>query len=444
VPSGRGRRRGLNPHDRAIARLAVPAFGALIAQPLYVLADTAVIGRIGTPQLAGLAVATTVLLTLHSVFVFLAYGTTAAVARRLGARDRPAAADQAVQSLWLALALSVVVAGLGFALADPLVRALGAGEVVRGEALVYLRISLLGLPGMFATLAGTGWLRGLQDLRTPLIIAVLSAAGNLALECVLIFGFGYGIGAAALATVVAQTAGGAVYVQRVAAGARAAGVSIRPRLADAGALLRVGRDLLVRTAALRAALVIATAVAARTGVADLAAHQVAFEVWSFLALSLDAIAIAAQALIGRHLGAGEPDEARAVGDRMLRWGWVAGAVVGVAVLLAREPLARIFSADPEVTALAAFLLLWVAVLQPVNGLVFVLDGLLIGAGDQRYLARAMVVALLAYLPVALVVGVTGLGIGWLWGALGVLMVSRLVGLMARWRAEAWAVTGASR
>jgi putative MATE family efflux protein len=427
-----------SPHDRAIARLAVPAFGALVAEPLYVLADTAVVGRLGTPQLGGLAVATTVLLTLYSVFIFLAYGTTAAVARRIGGGDRASAASQAVQSLWLALGLSLVVGAVGFALAEPLLRALGAGDEVLAHGLVYLRISLLGLPGMFVTLAGTGWLRGIQDMRTPLVVALTTAIGNLVLEVVLIFGLGFGIGASALSTVVAQTAGGLVYLERVLRGARASGASLRPRRADVGALLRVGRDLLVRTAALRASLVIATAVAARIGVVDLASHQIAFEVWSFLALTLDAVAIAGQALIGHHLGAGEPTEARAIGDRMLGWGLVGGVVVGVAVALAREPLARVFTTDPEVVALTGFLLLLVAALQPVNGLVFVLDGLLIGAGDQRYLARAMVAALAVYAPVALAVGALGWGIGWLWVALGVLMLARLAGLLARWRTGHWA------
>jgi putative MATE family efflux protein len=426
-----------SPHDRAIARLAVPAFGALVAEPLYVLADTAVVGRLGTPQLGGLAVATTVLLTLYSVFIFLAYGTTAAVARRIGAGERASAAGQAVQSLWLALGLSVVVGAVGFALAEPLLRALGAGDEVLRHGLVYLRISLLGLPGMFVTLAGTGWLRGIQDMRTPLVVAVLTAAGNLVLEVVLVFGLGFGIGASALSTVAAQTAGGLVYLDRVLRGARASGAPLRPRAADVRALMRVGRDLLVRTAALRASLVIATAVAARIGVVDLASHQVAFEVWSFLALALDAVAIAGQALIGHHLGAGEPGVARAVGDRMLGWGLAGGVAVGVAVALAREPLARVFTTDPDVIALTALLLLAVAALQPVNGMVFVLDGLLIGAGDQRYLAKAMVAALAVYAPVAVAVGALGWGIGWLWVALGVLMLARLAGLLARWRSGRW-------
>lgn len=431
-------RRRYNPHDRDIARLAIPAFGALVAEPLYVLADTAVVGRIGTPQLGGLAIATSILLTLHAVFIFLAYGTTAAVARRMGAGDRREAAHQAVQSMWLALLLGVVTVAVGYLLAVPLVELLGAEGEVRVNALVYLRISLIGLPAMFVTLAGTGWLRGVQDTRTPFYVAGGTAVGNLVLEVVLVFGMGFGIGASALSTVVAQVAGAAVYLVVVRRGVVAAGASVRPELASLGRLLVVGRDLLVRTAALRASLVIATAVAARIGVTDLAAHQIAFELWSFLALVLDSIAIAGQALVGTYLGAGRPEEARAAGDRMLWWGVVAGVAVGAAVALLRWPLADVFTNDPAVIALAAFLLLFVAALQPVNGVVFVLDGLLIGAGDQRYLAKAMVAALAVFVPVALAVAWTGAGIGWLWVALGVLMLARLVALMGRWRAGAWA------
>jgi putative MATE family efflux protein len=428
-------------HDRAIARLAIPAFGALVAEPLYVLADTAVVGRIGTPQLGGLAVASTVLLTLHAVFIFLAYGTTAAVARRMGAGDRREAAHQAVQSMWLALVLGVAMAGLGYLAAGPLLDALGATGAVRSNGMIYLRISLAGLPAMFVTLAGTGWLRGVQDTRTPLYVAVGTALLNLALECVLVFGLGYGIGASALSTVVAQVAGAAVYLLVIRRGVSAAGAGVRPELASLRRLLVVGRDLLIRTVALRASLVLATAVATRIGVVDLAAHQIAFEVWNFLALALDAVAIAGQALIGTHLGAGDPDEAREAGNRMLQWGLVGGIVVGLAVLALRWPLADVFTNDREVVALTAFLLLYVAALQPVNGVVFVLDGLLIGAGDMRYLAAAMVGAFVAFAPAALAVWWLGLGIGWLWVAFGVLMLARLAALAVRWRAGAWAVVG---
>jgi putative MATE family efflux protein len=430
-----------NEHDRAIVRLAVPAFAALAAEPLYVLADTAVVGRIGTSELGGLAVASAVLLTFHSLAIFLAYGTTASVARRLGGGDRAGAATDALQSMWLALAVSLVAMVAGAVFATPLLRALGASGEVLTNGLVYLRISLLGLPALLLTLAGLGWVRGIQDTRTPVVVALGTALGNLVLECVLVFGLGFGIGASAASTVVVQWVAAAVYVAAVARGARGEQVSVRPHLGHIGTLALVGRDLVIRTAALRASLLIATAVAARLSTVDLAAHQISFEIWSFLALSLDAVAIAGQALIGRYLGAGQVPVARSAGDRMLAWGAVLGLTAGVLVVVLSGALPLVFTEDPAVRDLTGFVLLWVAVLQPINGVVFALDGLLIGAGDQRYLAWSMVMALACFAPAAGAVLVLDLGIGWLWAALGVLMAARLATLLVRWRGDRWAVPG---
>jgi putative MATE family efflux protein len=444
VPAATRRAPWRHPQDREIARLAIPAFGALVAEPVYLLTDTAIVGHLGTPQLAGLAVASGVLLTLHAVFIFLAYGTTAAVSRLIGAGDDRAAAHEAVQSLWLAVSIGVGAAVLGLVFAGPLVDLMGADGAVRGHALTYLRISLLGLPAMVVVLAGTGYLRGLQDTRTPLAVAAGTAVLNLVLELVLVYGLDRGLGASALATVVAQMAGAAVYVRRVGRAAGAHGVGLRPDPAVMRALARVGRDLLLRTAALRASLVVATAVATRLGTDELAAHQVAFEVWSFLALALDAVAIAGQALVGRVLGAGDGEGARAAGRRMVEWGVALGVVFGLVLAAVRVPLASVFSDDPAVTALVVFLLLVTAALQPLNAVAYVLDGVLIGAGDARFLAWAMAGAAAVFVPAAVAVGVLGLGIGWLWAALGLLMATRAATLLARFAGDRWVVVGARR
>lgn len=434
----------MSEHDREIARLAVPALGALVAEPLYVLADTAVVGNIGTDELAGLAVASSALLSGYAIFIFLAYGTTAAVSRLLGADREDDAAGQAIQGLWLAVGIGIVVAGIVVAATGPIVAALGAEGAVRTNAEIYLRISALGIPAQLLTFAGTGYLRGLQDTRTPLVVAVAAAIGNLVLEIVLISGFGFGIGASALATVVAQVGTAAVYVGMVGRAVTRRGVPWRP---DGRAIRRLGRtggDLLVRTIALRGALTLATAVAARIGATDVAAHEIAFAVMSLFALALDAIAIAGQSLIGRYLGAGDPGTARAVGRRMLELGMGAGVVSALIVLAIRPVLPDLFSNDPDVVALAGFVLLWVALLQPLNALAFVLDGLLIGAGDLRFLAIAMVGALACTLPAAGAVLWLDLGIGWVWATIAVLMTARSVALSLRWRSGAWAVTGAER
>jgi putative MATE family efflux protein len=431
-------------YDREIVRLAVPAFGALIVEPLYLLSDTAVVGHLGTPQLGGLAVANTVLLGLYTLFIFLAYGTTAAVSRLIGAGDEPAAAHQAVQSMWLAVLLGIALTGIGFLIAAPVVDVLGATGEVRANALVYLRISLIGVPAMMVVLAGTGYLRGLQDTRTPLVLAGGTAGLNLALELVLIYGFDQGIGASALATVVAQTTAAAIYIRILGRAALSQGAGLRPQPGSLRSVARVGADLLVRTAALRAALTAATAVAARIGTADLAAHQVAFEVWTFLAFALDAVAIAGQAIVGRALGAGDGDQARGAGWRMIEWGVVLGVVYGGLLLAGHQVLPHLFSDDAEVVRLAAFLLICAAVLQPANGVAFVLDGVLIGAGDQRFLAWAMGGAAVVFIAAAGTVLALGLGIGWLWASLGLLMVTRAGTLMVRFLGGRWIVLGATR
>lgn len=418
--------------------------GALVAEPLYVLADTAVVGRIGTTELAGLAVASAGLLTGFAVFIFLAYGTTAAVARLLGAGREDDAAGQAIQGLWLAGLIGVALAAVVAGAAGPIVAVLGAEGAVREQAEIYLRVSAFGIPFQLLSFAGVGYLRGLQDTRTPLVVAVAAAAGNLVLELVLIVGLDFGIGASALATVVAQAGTAAVFVGLIGRDAHRRAVSLRPDTTSIRRLARVGGDLFVRTIALRGSLTLLTAVAARIGAVDVAAHEVAFAVWSLLAMLTDAIAIAGQSMIGRFLGAEDADEARNVGRRMLEIGIAAGVVAAVIVLVTLPWLPGIFSDDPAVRSLAAFLLIWVAVLQPVNAVAFVLDGLLIGAGDMRFLAQAMAASAALMIPLALAVPALDLGIGWVWAALATLMVSRAVGLTWRWRTGAWAVIGAER
>ena len=430
--------------DREIARLGLPAFGALIAEPVYVLSDTAIVGHLGTPQLAGLAVAAAILVTGYSVFIFLAYGTTAAVSRLIGAGDQREATHQAVQGVWLAVAVSLPVTAAGVALAGPLVRGFGATGAAAGYAETYLRVSALGVPAVLVTYAAIGWLRGRQDTRTPLLVAVVSAAVNLVLEIVLILGLGFGVGASAASTVLVQWGAVAVYLVGMGRASRVLRVPLRPALRTVWRLARVGFALLVRTVALRLALTAATAVAARLGAAQVGAHQIAFELWNTLALALDAVAIAAQALVGRLLGAGDLVAARAATRRMIEVSLAFGVLVGVLLLALRGVLPHVFTDDPLVVHLASFVLLFAAVLQPVNAVVFALDGVLMGAGDMRYLAVSMVSAAVLFLVAAAVLIATGAGLGWLWTAIGGLMLARLALLTARVRGDHWLIPGATR
>jgi putative MATE family efflux protein len=432
--------------DREILALAVPALGALVSEPLFLLADSAIVGSLGTTPLAGLGVAGAVLATAVNLFVFLAYGTTASVARRIGAGDPRGALAQGIDGLWLAAGLGVVAAAVTGLGAPWLVGLFHPGTAVAEQAVTYLRWSAPGLPAMLVVLAGTGVLRGLLDTRTPLVVAGVAAIVNAALNLALVRGAGMGIAGSGLGTALSQCGAGVAVTLVVVRGARRLGAPLRPDPSGIRADGTAGVPLLVRTVALRASLLVTTWVAARLGPAPLAAHQVASTVWTLLALTLDALAIAAQALTGRSLGAGDVAGVRRATDRMVRWGLLGGVVLGLALIAVRELLGPAFSPDPQVRADLAAALLVAALMQPLAGYVFVLDGVLIGAGDGRYLAVAAVVQLVVYVPLALVVahyapgGRTGLV--WLWVAFaGGWMAARGLLLGRRARGTAWMVTG---
>ncbi|MER8263129.1 putative efflux protein, MATE family [Streptomyces sp. MnatMP-M77] len=438
--SKNGRRR----HDREIIALAVPAFGALVAEPLFVMVDSAVVGHLGTPQLAGLGIAAALLMTAVSIFVFLAYATTAAVARRVGAGDLPAAIRQGMDGIWLALLLGAAVVALALPTAPWLVDVFGASDTATPYAITYLRISILGIPAMLVVLAATGVLRGLQDTRTPLYVAIGGFTANAALNVTLVYGAGLGIAGSAWGTVIAQIGMAAAYLVVVIRGARRHNASLRPDAAGIRASARAGVPLLIRTLSLRAVLMIATAVAARLGDVDIAAHQIILSLWSLTAFALDAIAIAGQAIIGRYLGANDEKGAREACRRMVEWGIGSGIVLGVLIVLARPLFIPLFTSDPSVKDTLLPALLVVAVSQPIAGVVFVLDGVLMGAGDGRYLAWAMLVTLAVFAPVALLVPSLGGGLTALWWAMTLMMAVRLITLWLRTRSGRWIVTGATR
>ncbi|MFD8735828.1 MATE family efflux transporter [Streptomyces sp. NPDC059618] len=431
-------------HDREIVALAVPAFGALVAEPLFVLADSAIVGHLGTAQLAGLGVASALLMTAVGVFVFLAYATTAAVARRVGAGDLRAAIRQGMDGIWLALLIGVTVIALALPTAPSLMEVFGASGSAAPYATTYLRISVLGIPAMLVVLAATGILRGLQDTRTPLYVAVGGFVTNAVLNVALVYGAGLGIAGSAWGTVIAQCGMAAVYLRVVLRGARKHGASLRPDAAGIRACAQAGTPLLVRTLSLRAILLIATAVAARLGNADMAAHQIILSLWSLLAFALDAIAIAGQAIIGRYLGAGDARGAREACRRMVQWGLVTGLVLGLLVIVSRPLFLPLFSGDPGVRNAALPALVMVALSQPICGIVFVLDGVLMGAGDGPYLAWAMLLTLAVFAPAALLVPVLGGGLTALWGAMTLMMTMRMLTLWLRSRSGRWMVTGATR
>ncbi|WP_137994543.1 MATE family efflux transporter [Streptomyces vilmorinianum] len=431
-------------HDREIISLALPAFGALVAEPLFLMVDSAIVGHLGTPQLAGLAIAAALLSTAVSVFVFLAYATTAAVARRVGAGDLQAAIRQGMDGIWLALLLGGAVVALTLPTAPWLVDIFGASDTAAPYAITYLRISSLGIPAMLVVLAATGVLRGLQDTRTPLYVAIGGFGANALLNVGLVYGAGMGIAGSAWGTVIAQCGMAVAYLVVVVRGARRHGASLRPDAAGIRASAQAGAPLLVRTLSLRAVLMIATAVAARMGDAEVAAHQIILSLWSLMAFALDAIAIAGQAIIGRYLGADDAEGARQVCRRMIQWGAVSGVVLGALLVVARPLFIPLFTSDTTVQDTLLPALLVVAVSQPISGVVFVLDGVLMGAGDGPYLAWAMLLTLAVFAPVALLVPVLGGGLTALWWAMTLMMTVRMLTLWLRSRSGRWIVTGATR
>jgi len=439
-----------HPADREIVRLAWPAFLALVAEPLFLLADAAIVGHLGTPQLAGLGIAAVVLQTVVGLCVFLAYGTTSSVARHLGAGDLRGALAQGVDGLWLAVLIGVLASAAGVVLTDPLVAAFGAGAEVSDYAATYLRIAFLGVTPLLLMLAATGVLRGLQDTRTPLVVAVLGNVLNVVLNLLLVYGVDLGIAGSALGSVLAKVASAAALVLVVVRGARRQHASLRPDRPGIAAAARASVALFVRTLTLRAALLVTTyavvLVSTRSGDRDssvsVATHQLAFTIWTFLAFILDAIAIAAQAITGRYLGAGDVAATREVTRRMIQWGLVGGAVLGLATIAAAPVVGRLFTEDPAVRALLVPVLVVVGLSQPLCGLVFVLDGVLIGAGDGTYLAKAGALVLAVYAPVVLAVAAVAPGLVWIWLTFTVvLMGARAVVLVRRERGDAWLVTG---
>jgi len=424
--------------DREILRLAVPAFGALVAEPLFLLTDSVIVGHLPDPALGALGLAGTVLAALIGLCVFLAYGTTAAVARQLGSGNLAQAMRRGIDGLWLAAVIGVTISAVCWPLAPSIVHVFGAEGTLATLAVTYLRVSLFGVPAMLLVLAGTGVLRGLQDTRTPLVISVSAFTLNALLNAWFVLGLGWGIAGSAAGTVIAQVLSAAVYLVLVVRAARRHGTSLRPDPAGLRSAGGAGFALFIRTVSLQATLLITASLATRMGDAQIEAHTIAARIWTFLAFAHDSIAIAGQAIIGRTLGAGDTAATRAATTRMVTWGIGCGVVFGIAIVLLRPVIPGIFDADQAVAAELASVLWLVALFQPIAGVVFVLDGVLIGAGDQRYLAWAQLAATLAFLPFALLAG----SLFALWIAFGVWMAARALTLGTRAYGTAWMVTGA--
>jgi putative MATE family efflux protein len=437
TPRHRFLRPGRHRDDRAIVALAVPALGALAADPLYSLADTAFVGNLGTAELGAVAIGTAAFTASFWLFSFLAYGVTPRVARALGAGNRADADRVGVQALLLATGIGVTVSIVGVALAGPIVRLLGASGDVAFHAEPYLRVRILSSTAVLVGQVGHGWLRGAQDTRTPMFVATAGALANVVFDYLLIYPAGMGVVGAAWATVIGQGAVALVFVLILLR--RMYAPQWRFEGPAARSLIKVGIDLAIRTGALLAGLTVATSVAARMGQVQVASWQIAMQMFLLLALTLDSVAIAAQALIGRRLGEAGARSSDDLSKRLMSWGIGLGVALTLVLVGITRPVAEIFSNDAQVVTAAAGLLIWLALIQPLAAVAFTLDGILIGASDTRFLAASMAVSSLLFVGICLVALWQGWGTAGLAVGASVWMLVRVITTGARWRGGRWAV-----
>jgi len=427
---------------RRIVTLAGSAFVVLAAEPLFLLVDTAVVGHLGRVPLAALGAAGIVMTLLAIVGTSLEYGTTGRAARYFGAGRREAAVNEGVQASWLALLIGLVAIVVGEAVAGPVVRVVtgGAGPVA-DDAERWLRIAILGLPGVLLVLAGNGWLRGVQDTRTPVRIVVLANAVSAVASPVLVYPVGMGLAGSAVANVCAQVLAAALCVRAL----RAERVPSRPQWHVMRSQLVVSRDLVARSLAFQAAYLTAAGVAGRMGAAQLAAHQVGLQLWEFIALLLDSFAIAAQSLVGAALGGGDVEAAKSTAWRVSRYGVVAGVIFAGVAGAGWQLLPKVFSSDAAVQGQAHVLWPWLIVMMPLGGVLFALDGVLLGAGDNAFIRNVtMVAALGAFVPIALLALRLDWGLGGVWAGIASFITVRLIGMAWRTRSGRWLVVGERR
>lgn len=429
---------------RDVAKLALPALGVLAAEPLYLLFDTAVVGRLGALALAGLAIGSLILGMLGSQLNFLSYGTTARSARHFGADDRTAAVHEGVQATWLALGVGGLIVVAVEAAAVPLVSVIASRPAIAGAALPWLRIAILGAPAILVSLAGNGWMRGVQDTVRPLRYVVVGFGLSALLCPLLVYGWlgfpRWGLPGSAVANLVGQWVAAVLFLGAVLA-ERA---PLRPDGAVLRAQLSMGRDLVLRTLSFQVCFVSAAAVAARFGAAAVAAHQVVLQLWNFLALVLDSLAIAAQSLVGAALGADDVARAKSVARRVTVSSFVAAGVLAAVFGIGARVLPALFTDDPSVLAVIGVPWWFMVAQLPLAGIVFALDGVLLGAGDAAYLRTATIAgALLGFLPPIWLSLVYGWGLAGIWSGLSIFVVLRLV--FVGWRALSgrWAVPGAA-
>ncbi len=436
--------------DRQIVRLALPTLATLLAEPTLLLVDTALVGRLGVDSLAGLSLASTILTTVVGLCIFLSYATTASTARFFGAGKPDRALRLGLDGVWLGIFLGVILAVILLAFGSAIFGWFGPEKAVLDEATRYLSASAWGLPGMLIVLAATGTVRGMLDTRTPLIVATAGALANIPLSYLLIYPAGFGVAGAGYGTAIAQSGMGIALGFVVVRAAHRQGVSLLPSGTGVLKSLRDSIPLIIRTLSLRVSILLTITAATTLGTTALAAHQIINSMWNFAAYGLDALAIASQALVGQALGASAGERVRHVLNRCLWWGLWVGAVLGLVLAAASPVIPRVFTGSGEVAQWAMWGLVVCAIGLPIASIAYMLDGVLIGAGDTRYLAWMMILALVLYTPIPLLLAGPGadlemVGLLILWGGYAaVFMGARSLTLYLRTRGDRWIVLGEER
>ncbi|GIG66303.1 MATE family efflux transporter [Phytomonospora endophytica] len=426
---------------RRITALALPALVVLAAEPVYVLVDTAVVGHLGRVPLAALAIGGGVMSAAAFLGNVLAYGGTGRAARHFGAGDRGAAVAEGVQATWLALAGGVLLAAFVQIFAGPITRALAGNgpdsAVIAAESETWLRVAILGAPFILIALSGQGWMRGIQETRKPMYIVMGANLLSAALVPLLVYPLGLGLVGSAIANVAAQAVSGVFFIRALLAEK----VPLGPDFGRLRRQLSTSRDLIVRGVAFQVCFLSAATVAARFGAASLAAHQIGLQLWMFCAFALDAVAIAAQALIGADLGASDAERARATARKVGWMGVVSGGALALVIGVGVFFLPGLFTSDQAVHEQAYVLWPWFVAMMPAAGLVFALDGVFIGAGDITFLRNQIVLAATGFLPLIWLAYLLDLGLAGVWAGLTLFIAIRLVTLLLRLRGGRWAVTG---
>lgn len=429
---------------RRLWSIALPVLPVLAAEPIYLLVDGIVVGRQGSGDLAALGVGALVLLVLGTQMNFLSYGTTARAARLHGAGRRADAVAEGVQATWIALAVGAVVVAAVLALIGPLTRVFAADAAVAADAAGWLRVAVWGIPCILVASAGHGWMRGVQRLRTPLVLVAVGIGVSTIGCVVLVPGLGaapaLGLVGSAWANLAGQLIMAGGFLAALALEHRA---SLRPRWAVIVLQLRMGVDLVIRTASFQVTFAVATTAAAAAGVDSLAAHHLAQQLWALYTLVLDSVAIAAQSLVGAALGAGLAAHGRSLARAVVVWSLGLGVALAGLTVLVHDPLSILLSGDADVAERLVVALMGMAIVVVPAALVFGLDGVLLGAGDAAYLRTTTVIAaLLGFLPVLLATRHYGWGLAGIWWGMGAFVAMRLIAVVARVRGDRWLVLGA--